>query len=138
MYYNDDRITFTEEQYLEIKESYGGDLNQLKVTLSIEELKNVVKFINSIKTKNNEIEIDEDLVFKTSLEEVKTTAENKRLERIKNEIIPLDTLRYRLEIQAFRKTKGNIGLASKELGISERTLYRDIQEFSIDVNYFKQ
>ena len=137
MYYND-RVTLTEEQYLEIKESYGGDLNQLKVTLSIEELKNVVIFINSIKTENNEIEIDEDLVFKTSLEEVKTTAENKRLERMKNEIIPLDTLRYRLEIQAFRKTKGNIGLASKELGISERTLYRDIQEFSINVNYFKQ
>lgn len=135
--YND-RVTFTEEQYLEIKESYGGDLNQLRVTLSIEELKNVVKFINSLKTKNNEIEIDEDLVFKTSLEEAETTAENKRLERIKNEIIPLDTLRYWLELQAFRKTKGNIELASKELGISKRTLYRDIQEFSINVSYFKK
>ena len=136
MYYNDDRVTFTEEQYLEIKESYGGDLNQLRITLSVEELKNVVKFINSLKRENNEI--DEDLVFKTSLEEAETTAENKRLERIKNEIIPLDTLRYWLELQAFRKTKGNIELASKELGISKRTLYRDIQEFSINVSYFKK
>lgn len=132
---NDNRVLLTEEQYLEMKESYGGDLNQLRVTLSIEELKNVVKFICSLKTENNDI--DEDLVFKTSLEEAETTAENKRLERMKNEIIPLDTLRYRLEIQALRKTKGNIELTSKELGISERTLYRDIQVFSIDVNYFK-
>jgi transcriptional regulator of acetoin/glycerol metabolism len=131
------RITFTEEQYLEIKESYGGDLNQLRVTLSINELKNVVKFINSLKTENNEIEIDEDLVFKTSLEEAATTDKFKKLEKQKDSLIPLYKLRYDLEILALKRTFGDVELASKELGISKRTLYRDIKEFSINLECFK-
>ena len=129
------RVSLTKKDYLKIKEDYGGDLNSLRVTLSIEELKNIVEFINSMK----DVNIDKDLVFKSALEEVYTTKRKKELEKKQKEeeIIPLDTIRSNLEILALHKNHGNISQACKDLGISARTLYRDIKQYSIDINEFK-
>ena len=128
------RVSLTKKDYLKIKEDYGGDLNSLRVTLSIEELKNIVEFINSMK----DVNIDKDLVFKSALEEVYTTKRKKELEKKqKEEIIPLDTIRSNLEILALHKNNGNISQACKDLGISVRTLYRDIKQYSIDISKFK-
>lgn len=128
------RVSLTKKDYLKIKEDYGGDLNSLKITLTIEELRNVVEFISLMK----DVNIDKDLVFKSALEEVYTTKRKKELEKKqKEEIIPLDTIRSNLEILALHKNNGNISQACKDLGISVRTLYRDIKQYSIDINKFK-
>lgn len=128
------RVSLTKKDYLKIKEDYGGDLNSLKITLTIDELRNIVEFINSIK----DVNIDKDLVFKSALEEVYTTKRKKELEKKqKEEIIPLDTIRSNLEILALHKNNGNISQACKDLGISVRTLYRDIKQYSIDISKFK-
>ena len=128
------RVSLTKKDYLKIKEDYGGDLNSLRVTLSIEELRNVVEFISLMK----DVNIDKDLVFKSALEEVYTTKRKKELEKKQKEkIIPLDTIRSSLEILALHKNNGNISQACKDLGISVRTLYRDIKQYSIDINKFR-
>lgn len=128
------RVSLTKKDYLKIKENYGGDLDSLKITLTIDELKNVVEFISLMKN----INIDKDLVFKSALEEVYTTKRKKELKKKqKEEIIPLDTIRSNLEILALHKNNGNIRQACKDLGISVRTLYRDIKQYSIDISKFK-
>ena len=128
------RISLTKKDYLKIKEGYGGDLDSLKITLTIDELRNVVEFISLMK----DVDIDKDLVFKSALEEVYTTKRKKELEKKqKEEIIPLDTIRSNLEILALHKNNGNISQACKDLGISVRTLYRDIKQYSIDISKFK-
>jgi DNA-binding NtrC family response regulator len=128
------RVSLTKKDYLKIKEGYGGDLDSLKITLTIEELRNVVEFISLMK----DVDIDKDLVFKSALEEVYTTKRKKELEKKqKEEIIPLDTIRSNLEILALHKNNGNISQACKDLGISVRTLYRDIKQYSIDISKFK-
>lgn len=128
------RISLTKKDYLKIKEGYGGDLDSLKITLTIDELRNVVEFISLMK----DVNIDKDLVFKSALEEVYTTKRKKELEKKqKEEIIPLDTIRSNLEILALHKNNGNISQACKDLGISVRTLYRDIKQYSIDISKFK-
>ena len=128
------RVSLTKKDYLKIKEGYGGDLDSLKITLTIDELRNVVEFISLMK----DVDIDKDLVFKSALEEVYTTKRKKELEKKqKEEIIPLDTIRSNLEILALHKNNGNISQACKDLGISVRTLYRDIKQYSIDISKFK-
>ena len=128
------RVSLTKKDYLKIKEDYGGDLNLLKITLTIDELRNVVEFISLMK----DVNIDKDLVFKSALEEVYTTKRKKELEKKQKEkIIPLDTIRSSLEILALHKNNGNISQACKDLGISVRTLYRDIKQYSIDINKFR-
>jgi len=42
-------------------------------------------------------------------------------------------LKKRLIIKALKKHNGKRRLAAKELGISERTLYRKIKEYKIDL-----
>ena len=129
------RVSLTKKDYLKIKEGYGSDLDSLKITLTIDELRNVVEFISLMK----DVDIDKDLVFKSALEEVYTTKRKKELEKKQKEeeIIPLDTIRSNLEILALHKNNGNISQACKDLGISVRTLYRDIKQYSIDISKFK-
>lgn len=125
------RVLLTDEEYSKLKESYGGNLDLLKITLSIKELS---KLLNYIRSKKN---IDNDFIFKSALEEVYTTKREKELNKNKEKIIPLDVLKYNLEIMALQKTNGNIELSCKELGISIRTFYRDIKRFSINLNDYK-
>ena len=131
---NNGRVSFTENDYVRLKEHYGGDLNAIRLTLSIEELKNIICFLKG----KEEEEITGDLVFKTALEEAETTALNKKLAKLQSQIIPLDKLRYNLEIIAFTKNSGDVDLASQDLGISKRTLYRDIIDFKIDIEAFRR
>lgn len=125
------RVLLTDEEYSKLKEFYGGNLDLLKITLSIKELS---KLLNYIRSKKN---IDNDFIFKSALEEVYTTKREKELNKNKEKIIPLDVLKYNLEIMALQKTNGNIELSCKELGISIRTFYRDIKRFSINLNDYK-
>jgi len=54
-------------------------------------------------------------------------------EEDKNETLLLSEVEKRLIIKALKKHNGKRRLAAKELGISERTLYRKIKEYKIDL-----
>ena len=56
----------------------------------------------------------------------------------KNEVIPLVELERLLIIAALKKTKGNTEQAAKELGISERTLFRKYIEYGINHKEFEE
>jgi transcriptional regulator with PAS, ATPase and Fis domain len=123
----------TDEEFIQLKEKYGNNLDEIRIKISLEELRNL---IISVSGKN--ITIDNDILFKIAIEQIIEIRQRKKLENCKNEIVPLSVIRYNLEIRALKKANGDITKASSLLGISERTLYRDINIYGINIKSLKE
>jgi DNA-binding NtrC family response regulator len=79
------------------------------------------------------IEIKKDLIDLKSLA-AKTQSENSsgNLSNSPNEVVPLVKIEKQAIINALNYTKHNKRRSAQLLGISERTLYRKIQEYGIE------
>ena len=116
---NDDSTEVKEKNQGLIEKIYGG-----KST----EKKNIPHEIDSVNIKDSSLSIDKDEIDNTEkFEYAETIEEEETLSLLDKEIEMIK--------QALIRTKGKRKLASKELGISERTLYRKIKQYNLgDIN----
>lgn len=116
---NDDSTEVKEKNQGLIEKIYGGK--------STEE-KNIPHEIDSVNIKDSSLSIDKDEIDNTEkFEYAETIEEEETLSLLDKEIEMIK--------QALIRTKGKRKLASKELGISERTLYRKIKQYNLgDIN----
>lgn len=116
---NDDSTEVKEKNQGLIEKIYGGK--------STEE-KNIPHEIDSVNIKDSSLSIDRDKIDNNEkFEYAETIEEEETLSLLDKEIEMIK--------QALIRTKGKRKLASKELGISERTLYRKIKQYNLgDIN----
>lgn len=108
----------------EIIEKFRRNLNDSYVIVKIGDLRELIPDLNEL------IKIRPE---SPKLIPVKTK-EKKIVED--DEIITLSELEQRLIKAALEKTSGNVEMASQELGISERTLWRKFEEYKIDYKIY--
>ena len=111
----------------EVKEKNQGLIEKIYGDKSTEE-KNIPHEIDSVNIKDSSLSIDKDEIDNTEkFEYAETIEEEETLSLLDKEIEMIK--------QALIRTKGKRKLASKELGISERTLYRKIKQYNLgDIN----
>jgi len=111
----------------EVKEKNQGLIEKIYGGKSTEE-KNIPHEIDSVNIKDSSLSIDKDEIDNTEkFEYAETIEEEETLSLLDKEIEMIK--------QALIRTKGKRKLASKELGISERTLYRKIKQYNLgDIN----
>ena len=120
-----------------------GDLNDLKkLTMELMESSNISEFkennehlIKKIYESGGEKEISDDQIQIVPITEQSNNDERKSgfdyAEEIKVESLSLHDKELELIKKSLEKHKGRRKLAAKELGISERTLYRKIKQFNL-------
>ena len=113
-----------------------NDINNLKEILnSISKNKNyATTIIDPVEKNENNVEIDSKLqeieISKlTDPESLKN--KNRDFEETIEENLSLETQEMNIIKKALQKYKGKRSLAAKELGISERTLYRKIKQYDL-------
>jgi len=111
----------------EVKEKNQGLIEKIYGDKSAEE-KNIPHEIDSVNIKDSSLSIDRDKIDNNEkFEYAETIEEEETLSLLDKEIEMIK--------QALIRTKGKRKLASKELGISERTLYRKIKQYNLgDIN----
>jgi len=111
----------------EVKEKNQGLIEKIYGDKSTEE-KNIPHEIDSVNIKDSSLSIDRDKIDNNEkFEYAETIEEEETLSLLDKEIEMIK--------QALIRTKGKRKLASKELGISERTLYRKIKQYNLgDIN----
>ena len=111
----------------EVKEKNQGLIEKIYGGKSTEE-KNIPHEIDSVNIKDSSLSIDRDKIDNNEkFEYAETIEEEETLSLLDKEIEMIK--------QALIRTKGKRKLASKELGISERTLYRKIKQYNLgDIN----
>ncbi len=111
----------------EVKEKNQGLIEKIYGDKSVEE-KEIPHEIDSVNIKDSSLSIDKDEIDNTEkFEYAETIEEEETLSLLDKEIEMIK--------QALIRTKGKRKLASKELGISERTLYRKIKQYNLgDIN----
>ncbi len=120
-----------------------GDLNDLKkLTMELMESSNISEFkennehlIKKIYNSRAEKEISDDQIQVVPITEQKNNNEKKSefdySEEINAESLSIHDKELELIKKSLEKHKGRRKLAAKELGISERTLYRKIKQFNL-------
>ena len=120
-----------------------GDLNDLKkLTMELMESSNISEFkennehlIKKIYNSRAEKEISDDQIQVVPITEQKNNNEKKSefdyAEEINVESLSIHDKELELIKKSLEKHKGRRKLAAKELGISERTLYRKIKQFNL-------
>jgi len=111
----------------EVKEKNQGLIEKIYGDKSTKE-KNIPHEIDSVNIKDSSLSIDRDKIDNNEkFEYAETIEEEETLSLLDKEIEMIK--------QALIRTKGKRKLASKELGISERTLYRKIKQYNLgDIN----
>ena len=120
-----------------------GDLNDLKkLTMELMESSNISEFkennehlIKKIYDSRGKKEISDDQIQVVPISEQSNNDEQKPefdyAEEIKAESLSLHDKELELIKKSLEKHRGRRKLAAKELGISERTLYRKIKQFNL-------
>ena len=120
-----------------------GDLNDLKkLTMELMESSNISEFkennehlIKKIYDSRGEKKISDDQIQVVPITEQSNNNEQKSefdyVEEINAESLSLHDKELELIKKSLEKHKGRRKLAAKELGISERTLYRKIKQFNL-------
>jgi transcriptional regulator with PAS, ATPase and Fis domain len=120
-----------------------GDLNDLKkLTMELMESSNISEFkennehlIKKIYNSRAEKEISDDQIQVVPITEQRNNNEKKSefdyAEEINAESLSIHDKELELIKKSLEKHKGRRKLAAKELGISERTLYRKIKQFNL-------
>ncbi|MED5354788.1 MAG: sigma-54 dependent transcriptional regulator [Bacteroidota bacterium] len=116
-----------------------GDLNDLKkLTMELMKSSNINEFkennehlIKKIYNSKSEKEISEDQIQVVPIERSVKNSEFDYAEEINVESLSIHDKELELIKKSLEKNKGRRKLAAKELGISERTLYRKIKQFNL-------
>ena len=116
-----------------------GDLNDLKkLTMELMKSSNINEFkennehlIKKIYNSNSEKEVGEDQIQVVPIERSVKNSEFDYAEEINVESLSIHDKELELIKKSLEKNKGRRKLAAKELGISERTLYRKIKQFNL-------
>ncbi|MCI0707820.1 MAG: sigma-54 dependent transcriptional regulator [Ignavibacteriae bacterium] len=118
------------QKYLQRAPVYGGERN-LPVALnkSVEQAERELIYRALVDLKSDILELKQLLAHSgvTMVEEVGT------VHREGNGALSIDDMERRLIARALERHRGNRRLAAQDLNISERTLYRKIKEFGLDV-----
>lgn len=118
-------------QYVEFEEPQKFELEI--IFRSLLELKhdmtNVFKYLRTLENKLDDVELEIEelntyLISQKSNNHIKSEIKE-------NEVLRLDELERRAIISALKNSAGNRRIAARNLGISERTLYRKINELNI-------
>ena len=116
-----------------------GDLNDLKkLTMELMKSSNINEFkennehlIKKIYNSKSEKEVSEDQIQVMPIERSVKNSEFDYAEEINVESLSIHDKELELIKKSLEKNKGRRKLAAKELGISERTLYRKIKQFNL-------
>ena len=116
-----------------------GDLNDLKkLTMELMKSSNINEFkennehlIKKIYNSKSEKEVSEDQIQVVPIERSVKNSQFDYAEEINVESLSIHDKELELIKKSLEKNKGRRKLAAKELGISERTLYRKIKQFNL-------
>ena len=116
-----------------------GDLNDLKkLTMELMKSSNINEFkennehlIKKIYNSKSEKEVGEDQIQVVPIERSLKNSQSDYAEEINVESLSIHDKELELIKKSLEKNKGRRKLAAKELGISERTLYRKIKQFNL-------
>ena len=116
-----------------------GDLNDLKkLTMELMKSSNINEFkennehlIKKIYNSKSEKEVSEDRIQVVPIERSVKNSQFDYAEEINVESLSIHDKELELIKKSLEKNKGRRKLAAKELGISERTLYRKIKQFNL-------